>query len=92
MLGPADLQHLFNSLDIPHRDIEKAQMSVNSNDVNLQGLAVLRYWQRLRSSKATKEAILEALQRCNNIQNKEELEIFWNMTVGYDYILGPQTY
>ena len=85
LLGPSDLQHLFNALDIPHRDVEKAEMKANTNDVNIQAMYVMRHWRSIRGVRATKEAILEALQRCNNIQNKEELEIYWNMRVGYNY-------
>ncbi|XP_072036983.1 uncharacterized protein [Amphiura filiformis] len=78
-LGPDDLKHLYHALGIKHIDVQKAEASTNSHDLDIKAWSVLRRWRKQKGSGATCEAILTALVMCNNIQAKEELLDDWNL-------------
>ena len=77
LLSAADLQKLYNALDIPHRDAEKAEIGASTSDVNLKAKAVLRQWKQNKGKSASRQAILEALHECRNLEAVEKLEEKW---------------
>ena len=79
LLDPDDLQKLFDELQIHHRDVRKAEERVSTKDVDLKARAVLRHWKKIQGHKASKQFILDALDRCENIQAKENLIAAWEM-------------
>ena len=73
-MGPDNLHKLFNELGIKQHDIEKAERSANTNDVDLKAKAVLRWWKKTNGRKATRDVILEALAKCQDKQKKRNLQ------------------
>ena len=73
-MGPDELQKLFHELSIKQYDIEKAERSANTDDVDLKARAVLRWWKKTNGRKATRDVILEALAKCQDKQTKLNLQ------------------
>ena len=76
-LAPVDLQNLYEALDIPKREVQKAEASASISDVDLKAKDVLRQWKQKRGKLATRQAILDALEECENLEAKEKLEKEW---------------
>ncbi|XP_072049912.1 uncharacterized protein [Amphiura filiformis] len=81
LLGPDDLQKLFCELDLTSQQIEKAERSAGTRDVELTAKSVFQFWRKERGQQATHFAILDGLEACENLEAKEELEEKWNTTV-----------
>ena len=78
MLGPADLQNLFYSLRLTTPDIEKAEGSSGTSDVDLRARKVLEMWRQRNGKQATRERVLQALGACENKNARDKLEQIWN--------------
>ena len=63
-LSPKDLQDLYVALNLSQVDVEHAEF--RHTDSRLQGRAVLMEWRKQSPDKATKRAIIEALEYCRN--------------------------
>ena len=86
-LGSDALKKLFIALGLQFCQISKAEKSAATDDVDLQALAVLSSWKKANGSKATRIAILHALERCENVEAKEDLEELWkNKGINIYYI------
>ncbi|XP_072048939.1 uncharacterized protein [Amphiura filiformis] len=79
LLGPDDLQKIFCELDLTSQQIEKAERSAGTHDVELTAKSVFQFWRKERGQQATHFAILEGLESCENLEAKEELEEKWNI-------------
>ena len=77
LLAPADHQHLYDALGIPKREVQKAEASASTSDVDLKAKEVLRQWKQKKGKLATRQAILDALKECENTEAKEKLEETW---------------
>ena len=77
LLNPNDSHELFHAINIEERDIATEKENANSTDPNIQARAVFNFWIRKEASKATRQAILDALLKCCNIEAKEILEDIW---------------
>ena len=80
VLGKDDLQNLFYALGLLHQDIEKAERSADTKDVNLCAKEVLRFWRKQNGHLATRKAVIEALATAENRYGIEQLEVKWNLT------------
>ena len=78
LLGPDDLKKLFQALDIDYRDVEKAEKNADTTDTDTRAWHVLRLWQKRLGKGAKRSCILDALEKCNNIDALEQLEATWN--------------
>ena len=78
VLDPDDLQHFYVKLGLEHRDITHAEVSAGTTDSRLKATAVLRQWKKTRGKKATQQAILQALQECDFLDAREELQVLWS--------------
>ena len=76
-LAPVDLQNLYEALGIPKRKVLKAEASASTSDVDLKAKEVLRQWKQKKGKLATRKTILDALQKCENLEAKEQLEEEW---------------
>ena len=77
LLSPSDSHELFHALDIKERDIATEKENANSADPIIQARTVFNFWIKTKASKATRQAILDALRKCCNIDAKEILEDIW---------------
>ncbi|XP_072028048.1 uncharacterized protein [Amphiura filiformis] len=77
LLRPEELQHLYIAMGIPHAQAEKAEKKANTSDVELKGMEVLYVWKQMNGPKATRNAILKALEKCSYISSKQQLENIW---------------
>ena len=76
LLGHTELQMFFPELGLSPEDIEKAEYSASTSDVNLRARNVLRKWHQKNGLEATREAVLQALNRCEyNMQWKTDREM-----------------
>ena len=77
------MRKLFHELGIKQHDVEKAELSANTNDVDLKARAVLRWWKKTNGRKATRDVILEALERCQDKQTtlnlREQIGMYWGL-------------
>ena len=79
VLGKDELQDFFHALGLPHQDIEKAECSTSTLNVNLRARNVLRFWRQTNGHLATRHAVLQALEINRNRHAIEQLEAKWNM-------------
>ena len=77
LLGPDDLHELFHALKIKNTDIEKEEKNADSPHPGQQARAVFNFWIKDKGREATQQAILDALERCGNVEDKENLEDIW---------------
>ncbi|XP_072013560.1 uncharacterized protein [Amphiura filiformis] len=75
------LQKLFLALGLKRAAVEKAERSANTSDIELKALAVLQLWRQHKGKAATREAVLEALGKCGNLEVKSGLQHQWNLSV-----------
>ena len=78
LLGTDDFHELFHALDINDSDIEKEKKNADSAHPGQQARAVFNFWIKTKGKEATRQAILGALERCGNIEDKEILEDIWD--------------
>ncbi|XP_072049786.1 probable serine/threonine-protein kinase pats1 [Amphiura filiformis] len=79
LLRPDDLQKLYFKLGLTSQQIEKAERSTGSHDVELGAMSVFQSWRKERGQHATHIAILDGLEACENLEAKEVLEEKWNI-------------
>ena len=72
LLDPAQLQKLYVRLGLQKTDTGKAKYLESRTTPDLQ---VLLQWRKNRGSEATKEAIMQALDKCGNMEARDYL--FW---------------
>ncbi|XP_072024529.1 uncharacterized protein [Amphiura filiformis] len=78
-LSPDELTNLYEKLDISYREVEKAHQKANTTDPDQRAKTVLRRWQENSGSKATRQAILDALKAARYINSMEALQDLWSM-------------
>ena len=78
LLGSDDLQNLFLALDLQPRDIESEQRNADTTSVEIMAWYVLRKWRNMLGRKATRGSILDALDKCRNVEAREILDYTWN--------------
>ena len=74
VLDPAQLQKLFVRLGLQKLDTDKARYRGGKKVSDLQ---VLHQWREMRGPEATKEHILEALEKCGNMEARDKLSVEW---------------
>ena len=77
LLTAAELQKLYEALNISYRDSEKAEIGASTSDVNLKAKAVLRQWKQNNGRLASRQAILDAVHECGNLEAEEKLTEKW---------------
>ena len=77
LLSADDLQKLYTALGIPLQDVEKAEINAATTDVDLRARAVLIDWRKKKGSSASRQALLDALQKCRNFEAAGKLEEMW---------------
>ena len=78
-LTPDELLKVYDKLDIPYREVEKAHAKAATNDPDEKAKTVFRRWVQKNGSKATRQSILDALSDAGLINTKELLEGQWGM-------------
>ena len=78
LLGPVDFHELFHELNIKDADIEKEEKNADSSHPGQQARAVFNFWIKAEGKEATRKAMLDALERCGNVEDKEILEDIWD--------------
>ena len=78
LLGSDDLLILYHALGIDYRDVEKAERKTDTPDIDTRALHVLRLWRNRLGERATRSSILDALQKCRNVEAQEILDYTWN--------------
>ena len=86
LLGIADLERLYHALGLQSTDIEKAQANAGCNNVDIKARYVLQFWLKTEGKGATRERILEALEKCQNRLAVQQLESTWK-SEGMCYII-----
>ena len=79
LLYIADLESFFLELGLQPTDIEKEKANAGVNNVHLQARNVLRFWRKTEGTAATRERILEALEKCENRLAVQQLEDKWKL-------------
>ena len=79
LIGIADLEKFFLELGLRPTDIEKEKANAGVNDINLQARNVLRFWSKTEGKAASRERILEALEKCENRLAVQQLEATWKL-------------
>ena len=75
VVNPNDLRRLYVKLNITEAKVEHAE--VGHTDSQLRGKAVLMKWRQEHAGDATKRAILEALEQCDNREASQALIDMW---------------
>ena len=83
LLGHAELEMFYPELGLSDQDIEKAKINANVDDVDLKAMNVLRLWLKKKGQQATRQAVLQALERCECKNAMEQLRIKWGLTGEY---------
>ena len=78
LLGPDDFHELFHALEIKDVDIEKEEKNADSSHPGQQARAVFNFWTKAKGREATRGAVCNALGRCGNVEDKENLEDIWD--------------
>ena len=78
LLGPDDLQQLYHALNLTYSDVEKEERNADTTDVNIRALHVLRLWRNRLGRNATRKTILDALEKCRNMEARDILDYTWN--------------
>ena len=78
LLDTNDFKKLFLALGFELRDVEKEQRNADTTDVDIKAWYVLRKWRNKLGKKATRSCILNALEKCRNLEAREILENTWN--------------
>ena len=78
LLGPDDLQQLYHALDLTYSDVQKAERNADTTDENIRAWHVLRLWRNRLGRNATRQAILDALENCRNLEARDMLDYTWN--------------
>ncbi|XP_072033665.1 uncharacterized protein [Amphiura filiformis] len=78
MLRTYDLIKLLNALHVDQHEIRKFSKDILGNGVELRAMEVFQRWRKTKGPKATRQAIINGLRRCNNAEAEEELLDLWN--------------
>ena len=78
LLGPDDLRKLFQALGVDYSDVEKVERNVDTTDIDTKAWNVLRLWRNRLGAGATRSCILNALEKCMNMEACEQLDETWN--------------
>ena len=78
LLGATDLHELFYSLNIKHTDIEKEEKNASSDHPGLKARAVFNFWIKVNGNNATRQSILDALVKSDNVEAAENLQDIWD--------------
>ena len=78
-LKHSDLERLFVALGLKAHDIENAKFSAAINDYQLQAQSVLQFWRQINGSRASRQAIINALKECKRTKALEILIRIWNL-------------
>ena len=78
LLGTTDLQELLHALNIKDTDIEKEEKNASSDHPDLKARAVFNFWMKVNGNNATRQSILDALVKCDNIEATENLQDIWD--------------
>ena len=85
-LSHAQLQKLFDELDIDDTAVEKAKRNADTQDFQLQANKVLKEWRTNNGRSATRKRIIDALIECRYTEAKEILEEKWGLVVQGKYL------
>ena len=78
LLTPYDLKELYYELGISSRDMQTWEADAGERaSVYLRARSVLETWRKQEGSKASRQAILDALENCKNKDAKEKLQSQW---------------
>ena len=77
-LDSDDLHELFYALDIKKHCFDKDEKNADSTHPDLKAKEVLISWRNHEGHNATRQALLDALEKAKNIEAKETLEDMWN--------------
>ena len=78
LLNTYELKELYYELGISSRDMQTWEADAGERaSVYLRARSVLETWCKREANKASRQAILDALQNCKNINAKETLQTQW---------------
>ena len=77
LLQPYDLMKLLTAPDIQEDDMKELERDLAANDDDLRAMEVFQTWRKVKGSRATRIAILDALRRCNNVEAEEDIIEKW---------------
>ena len=78
LLTPFGLKELYYELGISSRDMQTWEADAGDGaSTYLKARSVLETWRNRQASKASRQAILQALEDCNNRDAKEKLQKMW---------------
>ena len=79
-----DMDHIkevYEKLGIDHKVVKKFEQKAGTIDPDERAKSVLRdYWREREGKKATRKAILRALEQCELIDSMEKLQKKWKIT------------
>ena len=78
LLSIDELKFLYIELGLESRDVEKAEAEAGTTNENLKARQVLLEWRKNKGHDATREFVLEALEKCGNTRAMEELHKTWS--------------
>ncbi len=79
LVGVEDRYDLYQALNnISDHDVETAELNAYPRSVDFKARAVLYKWRLQNGDKATRQALLDGLEKCGNVEAKEILEDIWN--------------
>ena len=78
LLSMDQLKFLYIKLGLESRDVEKAEAEASTTNENLKAKQVLLEWRKNKGHDATRECILEALDKCGNTRAIGELLKTWS--------------
>ena len=74
LLDPAQLQKLYVRMGLEKTDTDKAKYHESRMHPDL---GILRQWRKTRGPEATKDALLQALEKCGNMEARDNLSWRW---------------
>ena len=93
LLSSSDLREVYYELGISSTDWHKWEEDAGERaSVNLRARSVLETWRKREASKASRQAILNALESCRNIDAKEQLQKLWEPSGKRDLISSTEKY
>ena len=78
LLSINELKFLYVELGLEYRDVEKTEAEASTTNVNLKAKQVLLEWLKNKGHDATRECVLEALDKCGNTRAIGELLKTWS--------------
>ena len=77
LLGIDEMKFLYDEIGLESRDVEKAETEANTTKPTLKARRVLLEWRKIKRHSATRESVLEALNKCGSIKAMDELQQTW---------------